>query len=325
MAGRHKDTGSPQEQPAAARRWSGRSIGSGWQHHVFYALIRLAGRGGAHLLLVCVVLYYTLLRPSVRARSLPYLTRRFPGRTSRELFWDSYRLNLGIGQVLVDRAVLGILGPGSMKISISRLPELQALLAEGRGLLLVTAHVGSWQVAMHCLENLGTGVSLLLHRDAGESDRQFFEHRAGGAPFRIIDPAGYLGGTLEMLGVLKQQEVLCIMGDRAMGGESGTVGVDFLGAPIELPFSPYKLASATGTPIAVIFPHCTPGGGYAMQIARVIRVPENLGRSPAAYRPYAAQFAAALEEFVAQYPYQFFNFFNMWSPVGAGGPGHEKR
>lgn len=307
---------------AAGRRWSSRSIGSGWQHQIFYALIRLGGRQGAYALLVVVVLYYTLLRPSVRARSAPYLKRRFPGHSPLARLWDSYRLNLGIGRILVDRAVLGILGAGSVKVSPAGGNELKALLDEGRGLLLVTAHVGCWQLAMDSLRTLDAPVSLLMHRAEGDLDRQYFEHGEGSAPYRIIDPAGYLGGTLEMLQVLKDRQVLCIMGDRIMGGESGRVSVDFLGAPVEFPFSPYKLASATGAPVAVIFPYRAGEGEYALRIARVIRVPAELGRSSQGYRPFAVEFAAALEGFVAEHPYQFFNFFDMWgSPPPGGGSG----
>ena len=302
----------------AAKQWTSRSIGSGWQHRIFYALIRLGGRKAAYALLLFVVLYYTLFRPSVRARSGHYLKRRFPGRNPMARLWDSYRLSLGIGRILVDRAILGILGPEHLKVNLSGQEELEALLAEGRGLVLVTAHVGCWQLAMSSLSALGTSVSLLIHREEGDLDRHFFEHGGGSAPYRIVDPAGYLGGTLEMLQVLKQREVLCIMGDRVMGGESGRVSVDFLGEAVELPFSPYKLASATGAPVAVIFPYQTADGGYALQVARVIRVPEQLGRSSQAYRPYAAQFVDALEHFVAEHPYQFFNFYDMWAPQGAG-------
>ena len=316
-----RDTAPDRTQPGketAQRQWTSQSIGSGWQHSIFYALIRLGGRQAAYILLLFVVLYYTLFRPSVRARSSHYLKRRFPNRSSLARIWDSYRLNLGIGRILVDRAVLGILGSEKLKVSLAGQQELEALLAEGRGLVLVTAHVGCWQLAMSSLKALKIGVSLLIHREQGDLDRHFFEHGGEGSPFRIIDPAGYLGGTLEMLQVLKHGEVLCIMGDRVMGGESGTVSVDFLGEPVELPFSPYKLASATGAPVAVIFPFQDGEGGYALQVAQVIRVPAELGRSSQAYRPYAAQFAAALEGFVAEHPYQFFNFFDMWTPVAPG-------
>jgi predicted LPLAT superfamily acyltransferase len=300
---------------APRRQWTSRSIGSHWQHRVFYALIRCGGRQLAYGLLLFVVLYYTLFRPTVRARSHPYLQRRFPGRNPLVRLWDSYRLNLGIGRILVDRAALGILGPGHLPVSLAGGEELQALLAEGHGLVLVTAHVGCWQLAMSSLSVLAAPVSLLIHREEGDLDRHFFEHGQGGAPYRIIDPAGYLGGTLEMLQVLKDGEVLCIMGDRVMGGAAGTVSVDFLGGAVELPFSPYKLASASKAPVAIIFPYQDQAGSYALQVAEVIRVPEGLGRSAAAYRPYAEQFARALEEFVSAHPYQFFNFFDMWTPI----------
>jgi predicted LPLAT superfamily acyltransferase len=102
------------------------------------------------------------------------------------------------------------------------------------------------------------------------------------------------------------------MGDRVMGDGGATLEVPFLGGAITVPFSPYKLASATGAPIAVIFPYRTPAGAYALEVAGVIRVPEGLGRSAEAYVPCAREFAQALEGFVRERPFQFFNFFDMW-------------
>jgi predicted LPLAT superfamily acyltransferase len=294
------------------KRWSSRSVGTPLQHRIFYALIRLGGRRAAYGLLVFVALYYVLFRPSVRDRSRPYLSRRFPGRSRAGRLRDSYRIILELGKILVDRAVLGILGPDSLTVSLTGREALLTLLKEGRGLILVTAHVGCWQVGMASLKKLGTPVSLLIHRDEGDVDRHFFEHGAGSPPFRVIDPAGPLGSTLEMLQVLKQQEVLCIMGDRVMGGDRNTITVDFLGSRVRLPFSPYKIASATGAPVAVVFPYKSGADSYALQVAQVIRVPADRGRTAEAYRPHAAQFIRALESFVSEHPYQFFNFFDMW-------------
>jgi predicted LPLAT superfamily acyltransferase len=97
-----------------------------------------------------------------------------------------------------------------------------------------------------------------------------------------------------------------------MGGDGSAVAVDFLGSAVRLPFSPYKLASATGAPVAVIFPYRSGPGRYALRVAGVIRVPPIGGKSPESFRPFAARFAEALEGFVSEHPYQFFNFFNMW-------------
>ena len=191
--------------------------------------------------------------------------------------------------------------------------QLQQLLQEGHGLVLVTAHVGCWQVAMAALGFIGTPVNMLIHREEGDIDRHYFEH-AGESPYRIIDPAGYLGGTLEMMAVLKRGEVLCVMGDRAMGSDGSTLDVDFLGGTVPLPFSPYKIAAAAQAPLAVIFPHKTGPTSYALHLAKVLRIPHRPGRSGEPYRPWVTEFVASLEDFVRDHPYQFFNFFDMWAP-----------
>jgi predicted LPLAT superfamily acyltransferase len=293
----------------ALKAWSSRSFGSRFQHGIFYTVIGLFGRRAAHALLRLVVLWYVAFSPAVRKKAGPYLRRRFPGRGAWARARDTYRLCLAFGKVLVDRAVLGILGLGAPPTSLEDRARLKALLTEGRGLVLVTAHVGGWQHAMASLATLGVPVSLLIHRDSGDVDKHFFEHQSGAPPFTLLDPAGYLGSTLEMLQVLREGGLLCIMGDRGMG--ACTVDVDFLGGPVPLPYSPYKLASSTGAPVAVIFPYELEGR-TRFQLARVIRVPAHLGRKPAAYLPYAREFSQALESFVADHPYQFFNFYDMW-------------
>jgi predicted LPLAT superfamily acyltransferase len=64
--------------------------------------------------------------------------------------------------------------------------------------------------------------------------------------------------------------------------------------------------------VVVIFPYRNRSGEYALQLAKIIRVPANLGRSAKAYLPYALEFVEALEQFVSEHPYQFFNFYDMW-------------
>ena len=50
---------------------------------------------------------------------------------------------------------------------------MQALLAEGRGLILVTAHVGCWQASLSALSFLKVPVHLLMQRE--EDTRKIFE------------------------------------------------------------------------------------------------------------------------------------------------------
>lgn len=105
-----------------------------------------------------------------------------------------------------------------------------------------------------------------------------------------------------------------------MGGDRSTIAVDFLGSSVQVPFGPYKLASATGAPVAVIFPHKSGMNSYALKVADVIRVPKDQGRTGEAYRPHAARFIRALEGFVDEHPYQFFNFYDLWEKAARPEP-----
>jgi predicted LPLAT superfamily acyltransferase len=254
-------------------RWTSRSIGSNFQHRIFYALIRWGGRRAAYALLYPVVAWYVLCRPLVRARCRPYLEHRFPARRGWRRLLDSFRMSLALGKSLVDRAVVGILRPEAMRPAVEGREELLRLAQEEKGLILLVAHVGCWQAAMSALRFLGRPVSMLMQREEGDVDRHWFEHAGVACPYRIIDPRGFLGGALELLEVLKNGEVLSVMGDRLLGNDRNAVTVEFLGGPVRLPYSVYQLASATGAPIAVLLPHKSGPDRYAMRLYEVIRVP----------------------------------------------------
>lgn len=295
------------------RGWSARSVGAGWQHRFFYRLIRCGGRGAAYGFLRIVAVWYTLCRPGERRKTRPYLDRRFPGRGGTGRLLDSYRMIVSLGEALIDRAVVGILGPARLAVELQGREELLRLLTEGRGLLIVQAHVGGWQVAMSALGCLDRPVQMLMRREDGDVDRHWHEHAGLPRPYGIIDPGGYLGGTLEMLAALKRGEVVCVMGDRVFGSGRNTLPVDFLGGRAPFPYSPYKVAAAAGCPVAVLFSAKTGPKSYRLELAAVIRVAGGTGRPAEAYRDDVEQFVRALERYTREHPWQFFNFYDMWN------------
>ena len=292
--------------------WTSRSIGRDWQHRFFYLAIKLGGRRLAYLVLYLVVAWYALFSSIVRRRAGHYLSRRFPAAGPWQRLCQRYRLILTFGQVLIDRALVGILGADQIKVQLHGKDELLNLLAEGKGMILVNAHVGCWQVAMSSLSFMDTPVNLLMQREEGDIDRHYFEHAGVECPYHIIDPRGFLGGALEMMEVLKRGEVLSVMGDRMLGDDQNGVTVEFLGGRVTMPFSAYKLASATGAPIVALFSYKTGADSYDLKLYRIIRVAPGLGRDQRAFVPYVQEFAVTLEEFSREHPFQFFNFFNMW-------------
>ncbi len=306
--------GNPKKRNAVPlKRWTSRSIGSRLQHRIFYFLIRAGGVRLAYWVLYGVVFYYMAFRPSIRKKTRYYLEKRFPGQNTFRRFQNSYRLSVALGKALIDRAKAGIAGPETLVFSFPDEKRLFRLLSQNKGVILMNAHVGGWQVILPALNLLGRPVNLVLERDAQDVDLHYFEHARLGSPFNIIDPKGFLGGSLEMLEALERGEVLCVMGDRVSGSDKNVIGIDFLGRDARFPFSAFKIASVSRAPIVVFFSRKAGRNQYVIEIPEVIQVPEGLGRSPENFRPHVERFVRALEAYTREYPYQFFNFYDMWA------------
>ncbi len=296
-----------------SENWSSRSVGADWQHRFFYFLIKLGGRHIAYPFLYPVVLYYLIFRPDQRLKSRYYLNRRFPGRRGFAALKDSYRMIMSLSRSLVDRALVGICGPEILQTEFPRGDELFNLAAEGRGLIILTTHVGCWQAAMIYLSKLKRPVHMLMQQDEGDIDRHYFEHKGEENPFNIIDPTGFLGGTVEMVAALKKGDIVCVMGDRLKGAQENSLAIDFLGSPVRFPLAAWKLAAVTGAPLAILFPLKTGPDRYRIDLTEVIEVERKDARPLERLKPYLRRYVLALEKLCAKEPYQFFNFYDMWS------------
>jgi len=288
-------------------------VGRPWQHAFFAWVIRFLGRTPAYICMYGVVAWYVLFCPFIRRRARYYLNRRFGrARHAATRWWQDYRRIAAFGGAMIDRAVYGIHGPRSLKPAFPEGERLKALVRESKGLIVMNSHVGSWQVALSAFGYLEAPVSIVMHTHTGDIDPRWFQYTGHTVPFSIIDPAQTMGGVMDMIAVLNRREVLAVMGDRIFGHDPNYLAVDFLGAPVAFPVSAYRLASMNGTPIAVLYACKTSYSEYLIKLGRVIRVPAGLGRSNQAYLPYVRQFVESLEEIAAEYPWQFFNFHNMW-------------
>lgn len=289
--------------------WSSRSIGSRLQHQFFYFLIRLGGYRLALFTASVVSGWYILMRPSIRNRGKPYISRRFPGVS---LLSHLMRQASTFAQVLIDRAALGIMGTDIIDVHVRDSEKLQQLLCRDTGFILMNAHVGGWQVAMSALKMMQRPVNLVLTHEEGDVDRHYFEH-GGDRPFNVINPEGFMGGVLEMTAALSRGEIVSVMGDRNFGDTAHSVQCTFLGDPAPFPVSGFRLAAATGAPIIVLLSHRTGPGAYELELADVIEIPKTLKRDNAGLKPFMERYVGLLEDYVEKHPYQFFNFFDMWS------------
>ncbi len=281
-------------------------------HYIFYGMLFLGGQTGAYLLLWPVITTYVLVSRKIHRLTAPYLAKRFPSHGCLARWRDTQRIMLNFGRVLVDRAWLGLRSGAELKGRLEGQEELLALADEGKGVVLLTAHVGNWQSAMAHLTGFRVPINSLMHYHEEAVAKHFFDLRRRQMPFKIIKSDGFMGGMVESTAALQRGEVVTIMGDRYAGGPD--VEVEFLGESVRLPAAAYVLAAATGSPVAVLLAAKTGRREYSLKLWAVFRPEptdrENRRRDMA---QWARLFAKALEEYLKRYPYQWYNFFDFWS------------
>ena len=295
--------------------WTSRSLGSRLQHEIFYALISFGGVRMAYALLFWVLLWY-MFKPEAMRRNAPYLGRRFPQAGFAMRLVHRWRRQWEFGKALVDRAAAGIRGGHHNKMRREDIDALAGIHGEGKGIILLTAHVGNWQLSIAGLPRLVPApINFVLYRGLGDLARHYFEHNNETPAFNFIDPAGGPESALAMAQTLFKGGTLGMMGDRPFG-HTQNCHVPFFGETISLPYTPYYLASVTGAPIVITFSYRYGIMKVSNLIVSILRVPANLGKNPAAYEPYARHFVDMLEESARKHPYHFFNFYNMWDNNG---------
>ena len=292
----------PTVPPDRPEQWAEPGIGPPWRYKFMAWIIRVGGKTRAYHLAYIVTFWYVLFYPSIRRRCAFYLHSRFPSRTHwYQRFADTYRLVSAYAITLVDVMILKVLGPDVIS---ARCPEHDQLIercARERGFVLVHAHVGCFQIGVATLAQFPKRVSIVMIPEPNSK-----------APAAVIDPHSGLESVVLMTNALLRGEIVAMMGDRIFGSDHNVATIQFLGSPAQFPITPYRLASATGVPVLVMTaPRISPTS-YELRLARVIEVPPNLGRNPADYAPYAQQFADCIEQFTQEFPWQVFNFYDLW-------------
>lgn len=290
------------------------TLGSRLQYGIFEVLVRCRLLFVARMVLAFVVLYYALL-PHVRLRCAAYIKRRFARAGGLGRFVHTYRLYLNFGQVLLDRMIAGVTGRFPFCETDQQVRQcFDVAGANPHGCIVLTAHVGAWQVGIAGLDQFDRPVNVVQLHNPADQGKHYFQHGRG-RPFKIIDSADPVGSMVEAAAALRRGEVVCLMGDRMHGTRQSGQGVDvaFLGGNIRIPASGYALASITGAELLMLFTVREKGVTRVFKAER-LEVPAGLPRRDVAvFQPYAQQFAAAMETVVKRHPYQFFNFYDMWS------------
>jgi predicted LPLAT superfamily acyltransferase len=294
---------------------------------IFRWAIAIFGLRFAYAILVFVIAYYVLFRPSARRVASHYLRHRFPGIPAWKRWLFCYRYYYQFGLCLIDQAAMGILGIDSYRFDFVGADEVKALAREGRGIVLLTSHAGVWQQAISTLDFIDRDTYVNIRREYHSRTMGLDKFRRSGRELVVVSPDGFLGGLPELSTALLRGKLVAVMGDRVFGEGVGARAV-FLGEEALFPLMPYQLSLTTGSDVIVLLTRRV-GRRHFVFEASVKRIGDELrGMARGEARSALLQwYVGVLEAYVERYPFMWYNFFNIWEkkPTTARRPsrGHQ--
>lgn len=198
-------------------------------------------------------------------------------------------------------------------IGAEGLDHWRELNASGEGFILVTAHIGAWEVGS-MLPSFQESRRVHVVREAETDPRaqrfisELIRSRAGDLYTTHFAEDPQLG--VDLLDALRRGEIVALQGDRPRnGGRSAEISL--FGHPFPVPVGTVALARAAGVPILPVFVFREGRKRYRCSLRPPIRVGSN-GTRQAEIDLALQRFAAELEWAISHRPHQWFCFRKLW-------------
>jgi predicted LPLAT superfamily acyltransferase len=273
------------------------------------------GRPVARLVLHPIALYYLLFAPAARRASRRYLTRAL----GRPAGWaDLYRHIHAFASVALDRIWFAAGRMDLFDMPISGGAVMEQALAEGRGVYLLGAHIGSFE-ALHAvgLSHPGLPVAMVMYPQNARMIHTVLQALAPDFDVSII-PIGQRGSALAIRDFLDKGGLAGLMGDRYLPSaavQEGSLEQLFLGKPARFTDGPVRLAMMLRRRVIFMVGLYRGGNRYEVRfesLADFRQVPADPAEREALVRSSVADYVSRLEALCREAPYNWFNFYDYW-------------
>lgn len=234
----------------------------------------------------------------------------FPELDERQVRALARRAYAHLGRVAIETALVARLGRDGV-LSLFEEQEddfalVQRRMAEGRGVIAFTGHVGSWELAGAYLAARGIPIDAVARR----MNNTLFDAYLNQARTDVGMTVLYDDEAVRRIPrAMKQGRLVGLVADQGVMGLASTF-VPFFGRPAKTPRGPAVFALRYKVPILFISALLQPSGKYRLFVEEIPAV--DTGDRDADVDATVARFTASLERMVRRYPEQYFWHHRRW-------------
>lgn len=284
--------------------WDGKSKGNVLGYKIFVFCIRNLGIRASYFVLYFVAAYYFLFLRKTNRDMFYYLHNRmgFPYFKAKLMLYNSYYT---FGKTLIDKTAISAGMRNKFTYEFDGIEILKGLLEKKNGGVLISAHIGNFEIAEYFLAEIDNfQINLVTTDMEHHAIKQYLESVSEGSSVKFIYIKEDLSHIYEINAALANNELVCFTGDRYMEGVK-YMTEPFLGADANFPSGPFLIASRLKVPVVFV---------YVMKEANLhyhlyAREAEVKHRDEKAL---LHAYIASVEAMLHKYPLQWFNYFDFW-------------
>ena len=287
------------------KQWDGRSKGTVLGYKIFVYVMKKLGIKAAYAVLYFVAFYYFMTARSSN-KSIKYY---FKNRLKFSTFYSilaTYKSYFIFGQTLIDKVAINAGLRSKYTYEFDGIDLLKDLLNQKQGGILISAHVGNFEVAEHFFADIDFDCQInLVTTDMERSViKEYLESISMKPSIKFILIKEDLSHIFEINNALSQNELICFTGDRYFEGNK-TMQAELLGKEADFPAGPFAIASRLKVPVAFVYVMKEKNLHYHLYARQAVFKHRDANA-------LLKEYCNNLEIIVKKYPYQWFNYFDFW-------------
>jgi predicted LPLAT superfamily acyltransferase len=287
--------------------WQGKSRGNKTGFRIFVWVLKHAGLIPAYLLLRFVALYFFVFSGKAFGYQYYFFRRRL-GLSSWKSFFCIYKNYYWFGQTILDKVVLmsGIKHP--FRFDFDGEEYLREMVSMNKGGLLLSAHVGNWEIAGHLLQRLGTDMHIVMYDGEHQQIKEYLESITEKYSAHIILIKEDLSHIYAIQEALSKNAFVCMHADRFLEGNKTITG-NLLNQPARFPAGPFLLGRTFQVPVSYVFAMKDRAFDYHFYAS-----PPKFYSGPkeTAITEMLKDYIEVMEKTIRRYPLQWYNYYDFW-------------
>ncbi len=288
--------------------WTGKTLGTQLGHKSLFILSTLFGRTFTGFFLIPVTLFYYFFIPGSRKGSKQFFKRIFPYAHFLLQYINGYIRVYTYANTLLDKVYFRVNGTQRFKINFPDTQNIINALKLGKGVIILSAHIGSWEIVSRFFKRFKNRVNVVIYEGERPEIKNIYMKLSQHSkmPFSVIYSNDPLDALLKIRDALLKNEIVVMHGDRTMGKG---ISCNFLGKLATFPALPYSLAAKYNAPIVVAFGMRLGKLSYKAVAYPHFSLQDN---SSETIKEGLIKYTLYLTNCIKKYPFQWYNFYNFW-------------